>query len=476
MSKQKPALVTGTRDFLPKDMVRRDFIFGTIRNVFERFGYQQIQTPTMERMSVLTGKYGEEGDKLLYKVLNSGDFLKETLEKPEADRNELLSDSRALTPMIAEKGLRYDLTVPLARFVVMNRNELVFPFKRYQMQPVWRADRPQKGRYREFWQCDADVIGSRSLQFETEFILIYDQALSALGLTDFHIRLNHRMLLQGLSEYVGATPEQFVDFCTALDKLDKVGAEGVKTEFAERGVVLRPDVDLFKILEVCSGPLPEALEKLAQAEPALAERVQGHIAELTEVIANAKSYGILNAQLVLDLTLARGLNYYTGAIFEVKAGGVQIGSIGGGGRYDNLTEAFGVADMPGAGISFGADRIYDVMDALNLFEVVDHTASVTQVLIINDGEQTRPWAYQVMQLFHAEGIHTEYFPEPAKRKGDFVDYAKQLTYANKKGIPFAVVNIKLEDGHHLLTLRNMGTGNQDVLYTGAALDLIKEAL
>ncbi|HEX3384865.1 MAG TPA: histidine--tRNA ligase, partial [Mucilaginibacter sp.] len=360
MASIKPAVPKGTRDFSPAEMAKRNYIFDTIKSVFRKYGYQQIETPAMEKLSTLTGKYGDEGDKLIFKILNNGDFLGDG----GIDESNITADSKRLLPLIAEKALRYDLTVPFARYVVMHQNEILFPFKRFQVQPVWRADRPQRGRYREFYQCDADVVGSDSLLNEAEFVLIYDEALGKLGLRDFTIKLNNRKILSGIAEIIDKN-DNIVDLTVAIDKLDKIGLDGVIKELLERGFT-NADIEKIKPVILLEGS-NEA--KLASLRDALAKSEIGlkGCSEVETVLNYIANCPLKTAHLELDITLARGLNYYTGAIFEVKTNEVAMGSIGGGGRYDDLTGMFGLNGLTGVGISFGADRIYDVMEELNLF-------------------------------------------------------------------------------------------------------------
>jgi len=356
MASIKPSTPKGTRDFSPTEMVRRNFIFDTIKSVFRKYGYQQIETPAMENLSTLMGKYGDEGDKLIFKILNSGDFLAKADVQKLADKN-----SQSLTSEISEKALRYDLTVPFARYVVMHQNEITFPFKRFQVQPVWRADRPQRGRYREFYQCDADVVGSPSLLNEAEFIMIYDEALSKLGLKDFTIKINNRKILSGIAEVIGKA-DNIIDLTVAIDKLDKIGLDGVIKELLEKGFSPE-DIEKLKPVILLEGSNTIKLESLREALKDSATGLKG-CDEIETVFTYIDSCKLQSATLELDITLARGLNYYTGAIFEVKTNEVAMGSIGGGGRYDDLTGMFGLKDLTGVGISFGADRIYDVMDEL----------------------------------------------------------------------------------------------------------------
>lgn len=440
---QKPTLARGTRDFLPHEVLRRRFIFDTLRSVFELYGYLPIETPAMENLSVLEGKYGEEGDRLLFRILNSGDFLSDAPKDILAQGN-----AQQLLPHITEKALRYDLTVPFARFVVMHQNELTLPFKRYQMQPVWRADRPQRGRYREFWQCDVDVVGTESLVNEAEFIWIYDEALTRLGLKDFTIHLNNRKILTGLAEAAGA-PDQVVDICTAIDKLDKIGEEGVVKELQERGLG-DASIRFLQPLFSLGGTQDQQLQTVGQLLATSATGQQG-MAELQTVLQLTGQSPLKRGKLQFNVTLARGLNYYTGAIFEVKSNEVQMGSIGGGGRYDNLTEHFGGRNLAGAGISFGADRIYDVMEELGLFGHI--AGSATRVLVVNFGGQLELEALKLAQQLRAANVSAEVYPVADKM-------GKQFGYADKKNIPFALVYGEAEQGAGHYLLKNMQSGEQ----------------
>ena len=445
MASIKPSVPKGTRDFSPTEMVKRNFIFDTIKSVFRKYGYQQIETPTMENLSTLTGKYGEEGDKLIFKVLNSGDFLAQA----GIDASNINSDSKTLSFRISEKALRYDLTVPFARYVVQHQNEITFPFKRFQVQPVWRADRPQKGRYREFYQCDADVVGSDSLLNEAEFVLIYDEALSKLGLKDFTIKINNRKILSGIAEIIDKA-DNIIDLTVAIDKLDKIGLDGVIKELMERGFTA-DDIEKIKPVILLEG---SNTEKLASLRSALANSPTGlkgcdEIEEVSNYIASCQ---LQTANLELDITLARGLNYYTGAIFEVKTNEVAMGSIGGGGRYDDLTGMFGLKGLTGVGISFGADRIYDVMDELNLFPEAANQS--TQLLICCFDKEGEKFALPILQQLRTQDINAELYPAGAKLK-------KQLDYANNKNIPYTIIigSDEIESG--LLTIKNMQTGVQE---------------
>ena len=440
MAAQKPSVPKGTRDFSPVEMVKRNYIFDTIKDVFKRFGYLPIETPSMENLSTLMGKYGDEGDKLLFKILNSGDYL----SKVKTNLTEAKSGKLALE--ISEKGLRYDLTVPFARFVVQHLNEITFPFKRYQIQPVWRADRPQKGRYREFYQCDVDVIGSNSLLNEVELIQIIDQIFQKLNLNAI-IKLNNRKILLGIAEIIGV-PDRFIDITVAIDKLDKIGIEKVNEELLSKGIGLE-SVEKLKPIFDLSGTNQDKLSSLKNVLKDSESGLKG--VEEVESVLNYFEVLQLNTELELDLTLARGLNYYTGAILEVKAIDVQIGSICGGGRYDDLTGVFGLKDVSGVGISFGADRIYDVMEQLDNFpkEIV----ASTKVMFVNFGLKEEKYCLPLLQKLREKGINSEIFPESAKMK-------KQMTYANNKNIPFVVLVGENEMQKGLLTVKDMISGDQ----------------
>ncbi len=454
MAITKPSLPKGTRDFSPQEMVKRNYIFDTIKTVFKKYGYAEIQTPSMENLATLTGKYGDEGDKLIFKILNSGDYLKEAESRKTKDQS-FVYDSKNLLTLISEKALRYDLTVPFARYVVMHQNEISFPFKRFQVQPVWRADRPQKGRYREFYQCDADVVGSASLLNEAEFVLIYHEALSNLGLKDFTIKINNRKILSGIAEIIGK-PDLIVDMTVAIDKLDKIGFDGVTKELLERGFNVA-DIDKLQPVIMLQGSNVEKLKSLKTVLATSEIGLKG-IAEIETVFGymNGLTTDNLqlttdNSQLELDITLARGLNYYTGCIFEVKTNEVAMGSIGGGGRYDDLTGMFGLKDLTGVGISFGADRIYDVLEELNLFP--KSAAQGTKVLISNFDEQAEQFALPILQKLRAANIPAELYPASAKLK-------KQMSYADEKNIPFVILIGSDEMQSGLLTLKDMESGTQ----------------
>ncbi|GAB2537588.1 histidine--tRNA ligase [Spirosoma aerophilum] len=440
---QKPSLPKGTRDFGPAQMSKRLFIFDTIRETFKRFGFQPLETPSMENLSTLTGKYGDEGDQLLFKILNSGDFAASLTE------TDLASGSKKLTPKISEKGLRYDLTVPFARYVVMNRNGLTMPFKRYQMQPVWRADRPQKGRYREFYQCDADVVGTDSLLCEAEIVLMIHEVFRHLNVPDFTVKINNRKILAGIAEAIGA-PGQEGTLSVAVDKLDKIGKEKVLEELRERGfsndAITRLD-PLFSFDTLNTALVLDALKNWLSAS----ETAGKGIAELEEMLLLVDQYGLADSRVEVDPTLARGLSYYTGAIFEVKANGVSIGSVTGGGRYDNLTGTFGMPGLSGVGISFGVDRIYDVMEELNLFPA--SAAQGTQVLLIPFDADARSVALSLLNQLRTANVAAEMYPDLTKVK-------KMLDYANARAIPYVVLIGSEEVQTGNLTLKNMITGEQ----------------
>ncbi len=442
---QTPSIPKGTRDFSPEIMVKRNYIFDTIKSVFKLYGYMPLETPAMENLSTLMGKYGEEGDKLLFKILNSGDFIGDVPESELLERNSL-----RLTNRIAEKGLRYDLTVPFARFVVQHQNELTFPFKRYQIQPVWRADRPQKGRYREFYQCDVDVVGSDSLLHEAELVQMVDEVYRRLNIR-VRLLMNNRKILAGIAETIGY-PDRLTDITVAIDKMDKIGLENVNAELREKGISAEAVEKLQPILNL-EGGNAEKLEKLRHVLQASETGLKG-IEELEKVFGYLDGVGV-ETEVRLDLTLARGLSYYTGAIFEVKALDVQIGSITGGGRYDDLTGIFGLKNMSGVGISFGADRIFDVMQQLDLFPKQDNTAT-TRLLFVNFGEQEERYCLPLLKKLRAAGINTEIYPEAAKMK-------KQMGYADKKGIPFVAIVGENEMQRSTVSLKDMASGEQTEL-------------
>lgn len=436
----KPSIPKGTRDFSPAEVAKRNYIISVMRHHFEKFGYQPIETPSFENSDTLMGKYGEEGDRLIFKILNSGDYL----DKVSTEEFQSLN-YRKLTSKISEKALRYDLTVPFARYVVQHQSEIEFPFKRYQIQPVWRADRPQKGRFREFYQCDADVVGSKSLWQEVELVQLYDSVFAELGLNGVTIKINNRKVLSGIAEVIGAS-DKLIDFTVALDKLDKIGEDGVKKEMLEKGISETAIVKVQPLFNF-TGTIQEKLEKLTQLLSSSEEGIKG-VEELSFICDNVTKLGLQKAILDLDVTLARGLNYYTGAIFEVNAPKeVAMGSIGGGGRYDDLTGIFGLPDKSGVGISFGLDRIYLVLEELNLFP--EAVTSGTKVLFLNFGESQTFEAMKAITALRNQNIKSEMYPDAAK-----ID--KQFKHAERRGIPFVVKEI---DGSNF-TLKDIQTGEQ----------------
>lgn len=439
----KPTLPKGTRDFGPSQMAKRQFILENIRKVFLKYGFQPLETPAMENLSTLTGKYGEEGDQLLFKVLNSGDFLKDIDTKKLENRN-----SKSIISEISEKGLRYDLTVPFARYVVMNRHEITFPFKRYQIQPVWRADRPQKGRYREFYQCDADVVGTNSLICEAEIILMIKEVFTGLGISDYSIKINHRGILSGLAELCGSK-EKETSLFVAIDKLDKIGEEKVKDELRERGFSEINLTALFEILNF-KGNTSEKIDFLSKKFEGIDIGKKG-IADFKEVLSLLAGYGANESNVVFDIALARGLSYYTGCIFEVKINNVAIGSVSGGGRYDNLTGVFGLPGVSGVGFSFGVDRLYDALEELKLFP--QDAQISTKVLIAYFDEESKRYGLKVLNALREKGIASEIYP-------DGVKIQKQLDYANKKMIPYTIVIGTEEIKNGVLAFKNMKTGEQ----------------
>ena len=454
----KPSIPKGTRDFGPQEMARRNYIFDTIRQVYQLYGFQQIETPAMETLQTLMGKYGEEGDKLLFKILNSGDFLAKTTDEELEERNAL-----HLASKICEKGLRYDLTVPFARYVVMHREELQMPFKRYQMQPVWRADRPQKGRYREFWQFDGDIVGSDSLLNEVELIQIIDTVFTRFGIR-VQIKVNNRKILAGIAEAIGAA-DKIVDITVAIDKLDKIGIDNVNAELREEGLT-EEQIEKLQPIILLEGTNDEKLDVIAQVLKDSETGLKGveELKYILNTLSNQSTKNSLTNELQLDLTLARGLNYYTGAIFEAKALDVQIGSILGGGRYDNLTGIFGMPGLSGVGISFGIDRIYDVLCALDAYPK-DATGG-TQLLFVNFGEKETAYCMPVVAQLRQAGIRTELYPDAAKMK-------KQMSYANQKNIAFVAMAGDNEMAVGKVTLKNMVTGEQLVLTADEIINNIK---
>lgn len=455
---QKPSIPKGTRDFTPEEVAKRNYIINTIKTEFQKFGFQPIETPSFENSDTLMGKYGEEGDRLIFKILNSGDFLNKADEQALEEK-----DSTKLTSSISEKALRYDLTVPFARYVVQHQNELEFPFKRYQIQPVWRADRPQKGRFREFYQCDADVVGSDSLWQEVEFVQLYDAVFTNLGLEKVSIKINNRKILSGFAEVIGEK-DRLIDFTVALDKLDKIGEEGVKEEMRQRGI----SSEALEKIQPVFGLEGSFSEKITVLENILNSSEEGKkgIAELKFIQKAISEMPLKTAILDLDVTLARGLNYYTGAIFEVSAPAeVQMGSIGGGGRYDDLTGVFGLNDISGVGISFGLDRIYLVLEELNKFPQT--VTSNTRVMFINFGEEEALYALQAIQHLRNTGIAAELYPDSAKMK-------KQMNYANKREIPFVILAGREEMDAAEYGFKNMKTGEQEKVTLDRLINLLRQ--
>ena len=440
----KPGIPKGTRDFSPVEMAKRNYIFNTIRDVFHLFGYQQIETPSMENLSTLMGKYGDEGDKLLFKIQNSGDYFNGITDEELLSRNAV-----KLASKFCEKGLRYDLTVPFARYVVMHRDEISFPFKRYQIQPVWRADRPQKGRYREFYQCDADVVGSNSLLNEVELVQMIDRVFGKFGVR-VSIKINNRKILTGIAEIIGEA-DKIVDITVAIDKLDKIGLENVNAELASKGIP-QEAIDKLQPIILLSGSNEEKLEAGLKG-----------VEESEFILKTVSALGV-KSEVELDLTLARGLNYYTGAIFEVKALDVQIGSISGGGRYDNLTGVFGMDGMSGVGISFGADRIFDVLNQLDLYP--KEAVNGTELLFVNFGDKEAAYCLPILTKVREAGVRAEIYPDASKMK-------KQMGYANDKQIPFVAIVGENEMNEGKLTLKNMTTGEQSLVTPDELLAVVK---
>ena len=450
---QKPSIPKGTRDFLPEVMVRRNYIFDTIKTVFKRFGFQPIETPSMENLSTLLGKYGEEGDKLLFRILNSGDFMSGVEQNGEPLQAEKIAGK------ICEKGLRYDLTVPFARFVVQYRDQIAFPFRRYQIQPVWRADRPQKGRYREFYQCDVDIVGSNSILNEAELVQIVDEVFNALKI-NVVLKINNRKVLAGIAEYIGK-PDALVDITVAIDKLDKIGIDAVNAELAQKGL----DEAAIEKLQPILFMKGDAREKFAQLKSLMSGIEVGEkgIEELETLFDYIDDMNV-GIEYELDLTLARGLNYYTGAIFEVKAKDVAMGSISGGGRYDNLTGVFGLQGVSGVGISFGADRIYDVLTELNLFP--EKNGDITEVIFLNFGPKEERYCLPYLQQLRRSGINAEIYPDSAKLQ-------KQMKYADQRGIPVVVMAGEDEMNNKTFTVKFMKEGRQEKIEAEKLIEIIK---
>jgi histidyl-tRNA synthetase len=457
MTKEKLTVPSGMRDFLPEQVAKRNYLFNTIREVFENYGFKPIETPSMEYLSVLSGKYGEEGEQLMYKVLNSGNFWESVPPLPQEALN-----SKKLTPLICDKALRYDLTVPLARFVVNHQSKINFPFKRYQIQNVWRGDRPQKGRYREFTQCDADIIGSSSLLYEAEFVQIYQTVLERLGLKEYEILINNRKILQGMAEKLHCLPH-FRDFCTAIDKVDKIGLIGVKEEMRRRNLPLTA-IENFSEWANLGGPLAEALAGLKEkiSGSSIGERGVAELEEVLEILALSE---VNLKRVLLYPLLARGLDYYTGAIFEVRIRDAQVGSVGGGGRYDDLTGIFGLKNMTGCGISLGADRLYDVMEQFALFP--ETVVPKTQLLILNLGGETASVIFPIAAHLRTQNIRVEIYPEPSAKM------SKQLAYADKTKIPFALIIGSEEIQRQLWQLKNLVTGEQVNIQTHELVNFFK---
>ena len=450
----KPGIPKGTRDFSPVEMAKRNYIFNTIRDVFHLFGYQQIETPSMENLSTLMGKYGDEGDKLLFKIQNSGDYFNGITDEELLSRNAV-----KLASKFCEKGLRYDLTVPFARYVVMHRDEISFPFKRYQIQPVWRADRPQKGRYREFYQCDADVVGSNSLLNEVELVQMIDRVFGKFGVR-VSIKINNRKILTGIAEIIGEA-DKIVDITVAIDKLDKIGLENVNAELASKGIP-QEAIDKLQPIILLSGSNEEKLETLKTVLATSEAGLKG-VEESEFILKTVSTLGV-KSEVELDLTLARGLNYYTGAILEVKALDVQIGSISGGGRYDNLTGVFGMDGMSGVGISFGADRIFDVLNQLDLYP--KEAVNGTELLFVNFGDKEAAYCLPILTKVREAGVRAEIYPDASKMK-------KQMGYANDKQIPFVAIVGENEMNEGKLTLKNMTTGEQSLVTPDELLAVVK---
>lgn len=443
----KPSIPKGTRDFTPEEVSKRNYIFNTIKETFSLYGFQPIETPSFENSDTLMGKYGEEGDRLIFKILNSGDYLSKVDDALYSEKNSI-----KMTAKISEKALRYDLTVPFARYVVQHQNEITFPFKRYQIQPVWRADRPQKGRFREFYQCDADVVGSKSLWQEVEFVQLYDAVYTKLGLKGVTIKINNRKVLSGIAETIGAE-DKLIDFTVALDKLDKIGEEGVKKEMREKGIS-EEALDKLQPLFTFSGNNDDNLKSLSEMLSESETGMQG-VEELQFITKNIETLGLKSASLQIDVTLARGLNYYTGAILEVAAPKeVKIGSIGGGGRYDDLTGIFGLKDMSGMGISFGLDRTYLVLEELNLFP--EAISENSRALFLNFGEKEALYAMKTISKLRGANVKAELYPDSAKM-------GKQMGYADKRNIPFTILAGEKEMEAEAFTLKNMKTGEQTMM-------------
>jgi histidyl-tRNA synthetase len=454
---KKPSVPKGTRDFLPKEVAKRNYIFDTIKSIFKKYGFSPIETPSFEHAETLMGKYGEEGDRLIFRILNSGEKVKKA-DLSALENNELGKFASSLS----EKALRYDLTVPFARFVVQHQNELNFPFKRYQIQPVWRADRPQHGRYQEFFQCDADAVGSNSLLLEVDFIQIFDEVLTSLGIPDFTIKINNRKILSGIAEITGET-DKLIPMTVAIDKLDKIGRDGVVKELAEKGVSTAAIEKIQPLFDI-QGSQEEVVTKMRDFLSASEIGLKG-VEELAFVFEQTKALGLRRAKLEFDVTLARGLNYYTGAIFEVKANGVKMGSICGGGRYDDLTGLFGLNDLSGIGISFGADRIFDVLTTLELFP--EHLSNDLKILFVNFGTEEQAFCLPLVKSLREAGIAAELYPDAVKLK-------KQFKYADGRGVDYVAVVGGNEMAENMVNLKNMETGEQSDLPIGELIEKLKK--
>jgi len=462
----KPSIPQGTRDFSPEVVRKRQYILSTLRSIFELYGFQPLETPSMENLTTLMGKYGEEGDRLIFKILNNGMHAQKDADKEKMNQewSKIMERSYA-TPVITERALRYDLTIPFARYVVMNQNEIAFPFRRYQMQPVWRADRPQKGRYREFWQCDCDVVGSNSLVNEAELLCIYRAAFEQLKMPQITIKINSRKLLAGLAEIAGV-PDQMMEMTIALDKLDKIGWDGVVKELSERGISAEGTEKIKTVIDLTGNNDEKitALESMMHSS----EIGMAGIAELKHIVTYHEQLAdkSWSSSVMIDISLARGLNYYTGFIVEVSCGAVKMGSIGGGGRYDDLTGLFGLKGLSGVGISFGIDRIYDVMDELHLFP--DQLVTGSKVLLLNFGGENETYALSVLQQLRQAGIAAEIYPDVAK-------FDKQMKYANKRGLPFVILPGDTEREKQLVSLKNFVTGEQVMVNLEECINLIKNS-
>lgn len=460
----KPSIPQGTRDFSPVEVRKRQYIFGVLKEIFEQYGFQPLETPSMENLVTLTGKYGEEGDRLIFKILNNG--LDKKKDKDKDKLNEAwatMLEKPFSTPVVTERALRYDLTIPFARYVVMHQHELAFPFRRYQMQPVWRADRPQKGRYREFWQCDADVVGSTSLINEAELLCIYQSAFHKLGLPEIKVKVNSRKLLAGIAELCGM-PEKMMDITIALDKLDKIGWDGVTKELEQREITAEGIAKIKNVISV-EGSNEEKLDKLAEIM-GNSEQGKAGVQELRDTLKYHSTIknSEWTSEVLVDISLARGLNYYTGVIVEVVCDAVKMGSIGGGGRYDDLTGLFGLKNMSGVGVSFGVERVYDVMEELGLYP--DELSSGIQAIIINFGDEDEMYALKVLTQLREAGINAEIYPDAAK-------FDKQMKYANKRNVPYVIIIGEEERNNNTVSLKNFTTGQQEAISVAECINTLK---